>query len=400
MNTALLFSDGQINPFVLSGAFAFITILILCIIYVLATIQRRVKKGVEIETKSLFVDKERFRILYENAPVPYVILDKKGVIKTLNKSALRFFGVTAEEAITVNLFTLGAGEDENAMLQLGEYFKVNSPISNKEIRITTKSGDTRWVRLSVFTEGSVDDNYAGVATIFDISDQKKLDQAKTEFVSLASHQMRTPLTTVKWYTEMLLSPDIGELNQGQKDYLKIIGEVNGDMIDLVDTLLNVSRAEIGRLVVEAKPTNVGEVADGILVELSSQVEKKKMNVVKQYDGLLESVKVDPKLLRIVIHNLMTNAIKYTPEGGTVTVAFKEGAEGNQVIVTDTGYGIPENQQNKIFTKLFRADNVKDVSSSQSTGLGLYLIKSIVTAMGGSISFTSKENQGTSFIVTL
>jgi signal transduction histidine kinase len=125
-----------------------------------------------------------------------------------------------------------------------------------------------------------------------------------------------------------------------------------------------------------------------------------MTVIKQYDGLLTNITSDPKLLRIIIHNLITNALKYTPDGGTVTIRFNADAERNQITVTDTGYGIPASQQSKIFSKQFRADNVKEISSSQSTGLGLYMVKSLVTSMGGNISFQSEENKGTSFTVTI
>jgi signal transduction histidine kinase len=197
-----------------------------------------------------------------------------------------------------------------------------------------------------------------------------------------------------------LHPETGQLNPKQDKYIRTIGEVNKDMVDLVDTLLNISRIEIGKLPINNEATNVQEVTDGILLEVAPQIEKKNMTVIKQYDGLLTNITSDPKLLRIIIHNLITNALKYTPDGGTVTIRFNADAERNQITVTDTGYGIPASQQSKIFSKQFRADNVKEISSSQSTGLGLYMVKSLVTSMGGNISFQSEENKGTSFTVTI
>jgi len=356
---------------------------------------RQEKEGEEEKKiEWLSVSKEQFRRIFEEAPVPYFILNRKGEIQDLNKASLRFFGVLREEILTKNLFSFIAEEDADDGGYLLTCCTRNIPINQRQIRMVSKKDGIRWVELSV-----LGDNLSSLATIFDITEQKNLDQAKTEFVSLASHQLRTPLATFKWYTDMLVNPAIGELNDKQRDYVKILSEVDTDMIGLVDTLLNISRMEIGKLVVELGPTNVQEVVGSILTELSSQIQKKNMNIVTAYDGLFTDVKSDSRLLRIVIHNLITNAIKYTPDSGTITIRFQVGDGRNTIVVTDTGYGIPKNQQNKIFTKLFRADNVKEIGSSQSTGLGLYLVKSLIEAMGGSISFQSEENKGTIFMVT-
>ena len=398
------------NPLYISfGVEAIAVILIAYVIYAFVTglraktqlkVQKKIGRKEREEIEWLSVSTKQFKRLFEEAPVPYFILDNGGKIKDLNKAGLRFFGAVPEDIVAKDFFSFVAEEDADYAGYLLTCCKLGTPIDNKEIRMISKNAEKRWVQLSVLgiTEpGSKDPS--SLATIFDITERKDLDQAKTEFVSLASHQLRAPLATVKWYAEMLMHPEVGELNPKQKDYVRIVNEVNADMIELVDTLLNVSRSEIGKLTVESAPTNVQEIVGGILTELSPQIDKKKMNIVKRYDGLFENVTSDSKLLRIVIHNLITNAIKYTPEEGTITVSFKQADGKNQVTVTDTGYGIPKAQQGKIFTKLFRADNVKEIGSSQSTGLGLYLVRSLIEAMGGDISFQSEENKGTAFTVS-
>lgn len=387
------------NTYIIFGLIALV-IFFLTYTFVVSR-RRRSQAVVPQEIEWLSVSREQFKRMFEEAPVPYFILNKKGEIKDLNKSGLRFFGVTPEEILMKNLFSLASNEDVEYAGYLQTCCVNDIPIDKREIRMLTKSGDTKWVQISVVGISEKDSvSPSSLATAFDITEQKNLDKAKTEFVSLASHQLRTPLVTIKWNTEMLLNPTTGQLNPKQAEYLKILSEVCYEMKDLVDTLLNVSRIEIGKISIDIGPTNIQTVTDSILTELSSQIEKKKMKIVKSYDGLFSSIQSDAKVLRIVIHNLITNAIKYTPDGGTVTVSFKSNGGKNEIWVTDTGYGIPEKDKDKIFTKLFRAENVKDISSSQSTGLGLYMVKSLMVSMGGDISFQSEENKGTTFIILL
>jgi signal transduction histidine kinase len=266
----------------------------------------------------------------------------------------------------------------------------------------TKSGSVKTVLLSVFAvKNPASSESTGLAMIFDITEQKLLDQQKTEFVSLASHQLRTPLATAKWYTEMLISGDIGEISPKQKEYLERLHMANEEMIDLVDVLLNVSRIEMGTLAIDKKLINVQELTESVLAELSMEIEKKEIHIEKKYNNNLQSVKTDSKLLRIIIQNLIGNAVKYTARGGSVSVVFEESLiNGKKIIVSDTGIGIPKEDQDKIFTKLFRAENVRKLENVSGTGLGLYLVKSIVNSMGGDISFESEENKGSVFTIKL
>ncbi len=378
-------------------------VLIGYIIYLLLTSSTRAGLISEYRTKDLSIAKFQLEELYENSPVPYLTINKNGEIKGGNKSALRFFGVVPEEISKKNFFAFTAEEDKELGDRLLNFFKADSPIDKQEIRLITKENGVKWASISIFlTKDSVTREKNGLVTVFDITEQKHLDQAKTEFVSLASHQLRTPLVTIKWYTEMLNSDQLGALNEKQKDYLNKMYLVNTEMIDLVEVLLNVSRIEIGTLAITKQKTNVPEMIDGILVELASQIDKKKIVFQKRYNDVLTNVNSDPKLLRIIIQNLITNAIKYNKDGGSVTISLdeKSGIGQSSISVSDTGLGIPKDDQNRIFSKLFRAANVKDVSNAQSTGLGLYLVKSVAEAMGGSISFVSEENAGSTFTLRL
>ncbi len=233
----------------------------------------------------------------------------------------------------------------------------------------------------------------------DITKEKEIDQAKTEFVSLASHQLRTPLSAISWYAEMLLSGEVGEVNAKQKQYLESLYEANRRMIELVNALLNVSRIDLGTFVIEPEPCDLAALAEGVVAELSPAIGVKQIKLEKNYDPGLGLINADPKLVRIIFQNLLSNAVKYTPQAGAVRLYVLKEAEQVVIRVTDTGYGIPAADRHKVFTKLFRSDNVKE-REAEGTGLGLYIIKAIVDAAGGEISFDSLEGQGTTFTVLL
>lgn len=224
------------------------------------------------------------------------------------------------------------------------------------------------------------------------------DRAKSEFVSLASHQLLTPLTTIRWFIDVMFSGTADKLSESQKKYLSDIYRINLNMIGLVRALLDVSRIELGVFSIEPEAVNIADVVNDVLSELNPMIENKKMKIVKDFGQTAPIMNADPKLLRIVFQNLLTNAVKYTPENGTVTFNIK--LEDLKIIikVSDTGYGIPKELQEKVFSKFFRSYNVKD-KEPEGTGLGLYIVKSIIDHSGGEIWFESKENEGTTFYIS-
>ncbi|HLM84389.1 MAG TPA: HAMP domain-containing sensor histidine kinase [Candidatus Bathyarchaeia archaeon] len=227
---------------------------------------------------------------------------------------------------------------------------------------------------------------------------KELDRAKTEFVGMASHQLRTPLTAISWYSEMLLSKDAGELSLKQADYLKEIYTGNQRMIDLVDDLLNTSRIDMGTLKAKPELISLTEVMDGILDEFSHQIKQKNLNLEKKFSRNLPRVLLDPEHLGIIFQNIISNAVKYTQPRGKILVEIRKKNSHVLVKIADNGWGIPPGQQKKIFTKLFRADNVRK-RDAEGTGLGLYIARALVKKSGGEITFESKEGKGSAFYVT-
>jgi len=222
---------------------------------------------------------------------------------------------------------------------------------------------------------------------------------KTEFISLASHQLRTPLSAVKWFGEMLMDGDAGKLTKVQEKYVSKINESNEREIQLVNALLNVSRIESGKIIVSPKPTNLKKMVEGILSDMKVNIAGE--NKVLQYtiDKNVPEVVIDADLIRHVYSNLLNNALKYTNDGGKITVQIY--LKGNKVIteVKDNGIGIPKEEQKRIAEKFFRGSNALK-KETEGSGLGLYLAKTIVESSGGTIWFDSVEGKGTTFKFSL
>lgn len=253
----------------------------------------------------------------------------------------------------------------------------------------------------------------GAIIVFrDVTREYELDKAKTEFVSLASHQLRTPLSAIGWYTEILLNGDPGKLNKQQLEMVQEIHAGNERMVDLVNSLLNVSRLEVGKLINQAVSTSLQDLATSLHKELSPSIAAKQITYAHAGDAKLPNVTADPKLLRMILQNLLSNAVKYTPDKGKVALTMRRATLEDKhaakmrgsvdaifISVADTGYGVPKAQQSQIFDKMFRADNARKLEV-EGTGLGLYIVKEVVHKLGGGIWFESTEGKGSTFFVVL
>lgn len=354
---------------------------------------RKVGAGTLPDSEQLYEE------LFMNSPTPYLLVDMKDIVVAPNISAVRLFGMNENALRGKKLLSLLESENDVHLALIPEKLEKGIFVNDEEVRITRPDGTRRWANLSAFpVTGAGRQQYSLVSTI-DITKQKQIDQVKTEFVSLASHQLRTPISSMKWNVELLKSERVGQLNEKQLGYAEKIERASNRMDALVADFLNVSKLELGTLVPRAEAIDLNEFLESVYEEFHERIEEKELTFNKEHDKSITTLVVDKRLLRMVISNLFSNAVKYTPNGGTVTVRYSGNNKRITFFIIDTGMGIPKDDQEMLFTKLFRAGNARE-QVPDGTGLGLYVVKQAVEVMRGTVAFTSKENEGTTFEVVL
>ena len=246
-----------------------------------------------------------------------------------------------------------------------------------------------------------DDEIGNLAGTFNnmLDTLEELDKAKNDFVSLASHQLRTPLTATKWVSEELLLPPAPLSDERKDHYLRQIHASNERMIRLVNQLLDASRIGFGTLAYKPEVVHVDDVLKLMLRDITPEIKNSGVKLETKADKHLPVIHMDRTWMQVILQNLVSNALRYSQPGQSVVVSITN--QNNEILikVKDSGCGIPLSQQSKIFTKLFRADNARQLVG-EGSGLGLYITKALVEQVGGKIWFESAENKGTTFYVKL
>jgi len=238
----------------------------------------------------------------------------------------------------------------------------------------------------------------GAVIVFrDVTDEKRLDESKSSFISVASHQLRTPLTAIKLFVEMLSTGKAGRLNKTQKEYIEDVSISTERMISLVNDLLNLSRIESGKLKAKPSEVRIDEVVKSAIDEAKILAKEKKLSLDFKKPRYIIKTNLDADLFRQVIHNLLTNAIRYSTNGKKNDIIIKIEKSGKECVVSvqDFGIGIPEEAKSRLFDRFYRADNAIKADAN-GTGVGLYTIKMILERMNGRVWFDSKLGKGTTF----
>lgn len=353
----------------------------------------------------LKASKDRAEAILASIDDAVVACDKTGKIILFNHVAAALTGFSVQEAMgqhykkILNFSKGNTDEPSEDFIQKASVEGYGTFTTNHTV-IINKHG----VKTPVVSNAAPIFDKSGTITgcvvvSHDVTEAQRVDKAKTEFISLASHQLRTPLASIRWIVEMFLTGNFGKITDKQKEKVEVINQSGLRMVELVNALLNVSRLELGSLTVKTQPVQVSKILDETVMDFELQAKVKQITVARNYSKKLPTVISDPALLKIILQNLLSNAISYSPPKTTITIKFEKDKENFLLTVIDQGIGILKADQPKIFSKLFRADNAR-LFQPDGTGLGLYMTKSIVDMMNGKIWVDSKINKGASFQVLL
>ncbi|MDD5606566.1 MAG: ATP-binding protein [Candidatus Pacebacteria bacterium] len=266
----------------------------------------------------------------------------------------------------------------------------------KEIEIK----ENFFVLLSIIPIISKQEFLGTIVVLKDISQAKMLEKAKTDFVTLAAHQFRTPTSAIKWALSMILEENSNDLTKQQKALIQKTYNINNRMISLINNLLDFAKTEKGEQLLKPSLSKIDDFILNIIKSNQERIDKKQINLTfEPPQNSLPKVMIDPIKMKIAVENILDNAIRYTYERGEINIYFKKTEQEISVYFKDTGVGIPKSQQNKVFSYFFRGSNILPIHT-EGIGLGLFLTKSIIEAHGGRIWFESVENKGSIFAFSL
>jgi PAS domain S-box-containing protein len=352
--------------------------------------------------KELEESKVKDEAILESIGDGLIAVDNDRKIMLINKVASDMLGLETKNLIGKVITELRLEDEMSNLIPLNRRPTTIALATGKVTRVNyffVREDKTKFPIAITATPIKLNRKIIGLIEIIrDITKEKEIDKAKTEFVSITAHQLRSPLTAISWYTEMILKGDVGKVVPEQKKYLEEIYAGNHRMIELVNILLDVSRLEMGTFNIKPESVKLEDVTESVLGELEPQIVVKKLKLDKYYNPSLPIIFTDPRLMRMIFQNLLGNAVKYAGVGGKIRFDISMEKSDILIKIWNDGIGIPKEAQGKIFTKFFRDDLVKE-KYPDGNGLGLYIVKSIVEKFGGKIWFESGEDKGTTFYVT-
>ena len=363
------------------------------------------------QVENIFYQREQeFRILVEEAPDIIARFDNEYRCVYINSAVEKEFGISPREFFWKTFKEVGFPPK---IVKLWEEALDDVFGNGKEKIIYAEQETIKGLRYYYSRLLPEYDKDGKVKTVFsitrDITEVKEIDRIKSEFITVTSHQLRTPLSIVRWCSRSLLDRSSGKINEEQEDYLNKIYLAVKEMIKLTNAFLNVAVLDLGALNISSDSVDIVEISEETLSEFEEKLKNKNLEVIKKYDIKTSRLKADYRLLKIILRGLISNAVKYSYRGGEITLKVE--TKGKDVLfkIGDNGCGIPENQKSKIFTKFFRAENVKS-AGEYGIGLDLYIIKSIMKNCEGEIWFQSpnpellekgkKTGEGTMFYFSL
>src|SRR3989338_1065770 len=370
------------------------TLTIVAVIMLAAFFSTYISNMIRDREREILTEQDKVNSILNSLPDGVIMIDVTGKVIALNPQGAEMLQVKAsaiidnilvKENFIPELQELGAH-----IIQQGSHTHIES----KEIEVEERGMRHVYKITTIPVFNALGKIMGSMKVITDYTRERELDRMKSDFISIAAHQLRTPLSGVKWLLKMIIDGDMGPLNEEQRKFLTRGYQNQERMISLINDLLDVSRIEEGRFKLNTELQQIEKSIIESIRAIETLAQKKNIQVrfIKP-EKLLPPVLFDKEKIELVLQNLLDNAIKYTKKNGHVLVNILQ--EGNMVTVSiqDNGVGIPQDQQKKLFSKFFRARNVMQMHTDGS-GLGLFIVKNVLTTHGGDVGIESEEGKGT------
>ncbi|MGB2762365.1 MAG: ATP-binding protein [Minisyncoccales bacterium] len=340
--------------------------------------------------KRLEEEKNKTLAIINNFADGLLILDNKNKISLINPKTEILFNTKNKNIVGKSILEVEVFKDHSLLI------RGNKKIFRKKFEVN-KDLVLEITVLPIISEK----RKLGILVIFhDITREKRIETMKTEFVSLAAHQLRTPLSAIKWGLKLFLEGDLGKMTKKKKKFIQGIYNSNEKLILLVNDLLNITSIEEGKYLSKKSLIDIQDIVQFSINSYEKEIKKKRIKFKFQKPrGKLPKINIDKEKITLAIENLLENAIWYTKPKGKIMVSLKKFKNKIEFSIEDTGTGIPKEQQERVFSKFFRADNIVRMET-EGTGLSLFIAKNIIEAHKGRIWFKSEENKGTKFYFTL
>lgn len=346
-------------------------------------VQRKLKQG-----------KERILEVINGFHDGVLVFDKENKLFLINPQAELIFEKNSKEVI---------GKTTSELTKISNFKSVLNLLKEKEEKIFKKEIPMKKNLILEMTITPLIKNNEKIGTLIilhDVTREKEIERIKSEFVTLSAHQLRTPLSAIKWSLKMLLDEDLGKLTKEQREFIEKTYRSNERMIFLINDLLNITRIEEGRHIYQFLFCDFLEITQSVIDYYREEMEKKKIQFeFKKPTKKLPKILADGEKIKLVIENLLNNAIRYTFPGGKIVISINLLEKEVEFKIEDTGIGIPKDEQPRVFTKFFRGVNAIRLET-EGSGLGLFVTKNIIEAHGGKIVFKSGEGKGSIFYFVL
>ncbi|MFZ2205170.1 MAG: PAS domain S-box protein [Minisyncoccia bacterium] len=369
------------------------------------TATRNILEDLRVEKEKLSEAKAKDEALLENIGEGVIAINKEGKVILMNNTAEDLLGFNSIEVIGKFFNDAIILQDEEGNNIPEKLRPITSALGTKTTTTTTttsyfyvRKNGTKFPVAITTTPVILNSEIIGAIDVFrDITKEKAIDRAKSEFASVASHQLRTPLTGIRWTIERILKKS--DIPPKELEQLSDIQKLAFNLTEMVDSLLNIARIESSVISVTVEAFDLVGFLNGYLNDFQFLLKGK--NLVLSFKNSLKEFEVitDKNTLRNIFQSLLINAIEYTPDNGNIIVSLEKKENTFLVAISDTGVGIPQDEQKSIFGKFFRASNAMSIKAG-GTGVGLYIAKEATKLLGGKIWFESELNKGTTFYVEI